>query len=840
MKNYMNSTKVDRLEVYVEFLNQHQMYMMSGIKLALLITANMFFSASVYAQRTDPPKYVVEGVVKDSSSRQPVSYANISLFDHQKNGITGTFSDEKGAFSLSVNKPGDYSLQISFIGYGAKVLPIRIQLDTLKLSLPVVLLNPAATNLKEVTVFAMKDIIEVHPGMLVYNAGNDLTNKGGTATDVLRKAPVLNVDAQGNVSMRGNTNLKILVDGKYSGQMARNPADALNMMPADIIKSVEVITTPSAKYDAEGAAGVINIITKKGRKNVDGALELTASNLEQAINPRIALTRGKWNFSFHGHLHQLRSKEGSTYLRAQLENGSNVSQLEQKIRQDNAAPHGSGDLQITFTPDSSTEFNLAVNSSIGNWPGDKNIQTMTYSSTGDVVDQYSQHIDASEKYLSNDFNIGYTRKLKNPGQELTILAQMVPRKSKDPYYTLISYMSNEPQYEEYNTNKIKNLESTFQADYIHPFSNKGKYSIESGIKAILRNADNNYQVSIADPQQGGTPQIDAVRSDRFKYKQNVWSAYMMGKANLKYNWYAEAGIRVEQTDLQGDLLQSGTNFRNHFTNFIPTATVSRKISDEHTITFSYTQRLTRPSVWDLNPNANASDPKNIITGNPQLKPEISHQAEFIYGLTTGSGFFLNTSFYVRQTNNAILTFTQTDTNGISTTQERNLASNKMAGLNLSSSGSITKNWSVNGNLNVSYLDFNSSELQIVNAGWAADINLNTTIKLPSHYSIQVFGQYDGRTITLQGYKSDQYFYSLAMKKEIPKTKFNITLAFVNPFSSYISQTTVLNSTSFDSEESNRYYSRAVKLTLNWEFGSMFSQGERKKIKNDDMSGPPKG
>ncbi len=158
---------------------------------------------------------------------------------------------------------------------------------------------------------------------------------------------------------------------------------------------------------------------------------------------------------------------------------------------------------------------------------------------------------------------------------------MVPGKSENPYYTLISYMSNQPQYEEYNTDKIQNREWTFQADYIHPFSNKGKYSIESGIKAILRNADNNYQVSVADPQQGGTPKIDAARSDRFNYRQNVWSAYMMGKANLKYNWYAEAGIRVEQTELQGDLLQSGTNFSNHFTNFIPTATVSRKISEAY-------------------------------------------------------------------------------------------------------------------------------------------------------------------------------------------------------------------------------------------------------------------
>ncbi|MEJ7588190.1 MAG: carboxypeptidase-like regulatory domain-containing protein [Ferruginibacter sp.] len=175
---------------------------MIRIKLALLVIAIIFFSATVHAQRTDQPKYLVEGIVRDSSSEQPVSYATVSLFDNQKKSITSTFSDEKGVFSLSVDKPGDYSLQISFTGYGTRILPIRILIDTVKLLIPVVLLNLAATNLKEVRVVGKKNTIEVHPGMLVYNAGNDLTNKGGTAADVLRKAPVRNVDAQGNVSMR--------------------------------------------------------------------------------------------------------------------------------------------------------------------------------------------------------------------------------------------------------------------------------------------------------------------------------------------------------------------------------------------------------------------------------------------------------------------------------------------------------------------------------------------------------------------------------------------------------------------------------------------------------------
>jgi outer membrane receptor protein involved in Fe transport len=785
------------------------------------------------SQQIQADKYIIRGKIIDSVTGNPVVYATINVLDEKRNTVTSTYSGESGAFTIFPAQPGNYVVEITSVGYRIAEIPVALTALQSMVNMDQVYLAADAAYLQGVTITSRKKIIEQRPGMLVYHAENDVTNNGGTAADVLRKTPILNVDAQGNVTMRGSANLKILINGKYSGQIARSPADALNMMPADNIKSVEVITTPSAKYDAEGAAGVINIITKKGYKNINGALELSASNLEQMFNPRIAVTNDKWNISLHGHLHRLRSKETISTERIQMENGLPVLQLNQELNKDNAAPHGSGDLAIVFIPDSLTELSFGMNAWFGNWPDDSRIQTMVSEPGGTITEQYSQTVDAKESYLGSDINIGYNRKFKKPGREITLLTQFTPARSRLPYHILQTDKDNLQLYEELNSNKTNSREWTWQADYIHPFSNNNKYILESGFKIILRNVDNVYNVSADD-------QPLPSRSDQFKYEQDVWAGYSMMKANLKKNWYVEAGLRLEETILHGNFIQSGASFNNRFTNLIPTATISKKISEDQTVTASYTQRLTRPYIWDLNPNANASDPKNIIVGNPELQPEITRQAELTYGLNRGTDFFLNTALFWKHTDNAIVDFTSTDAGGISTTSKQNLAANGVYGLNLSSFITLSPRWSMNGNININYLDYNSNELQIYSKGWATDIDLNTTLKLPHDYSLQVFGDYNTRAVTLQGYKSFQYYYSFAAKKALTKKKIVITLAAVNPFSRYIPQTVTIRTANFYSTVDNRYFYRAFKITVNWEFGSMFGERNRKKIINDDVKDQGKG
>ncbi len=794
----------------------------------------LFFVTALQAQ----DGFTVTGKVTDSATSKPIAYATIIVTDNQEEVQASGFSNEIGVFKITVPQPGKYNIEISFVGYGlySAVLELQSGRET---DLGAIMLKTTAETLSEVTVISRKRIIDVRPGMIVYNAENDLSNKGGTAVDVLRKAPVLNVDAQGNVSMRGSSNLKILINGKYSGQMARSPADALNMMPAEIIRSVEVITTPSAKYDAEGAAGIINIITKKNRKNFNGALELTGSNLQQMINPRVGFTAGKWDISFHGHIHRLRQKEHYSLDREHYQNGLTTDRLLQESKKDNAAPHGSGDLAIVYTPDSLTEVNIGVNTWIGKWPEDAALQTTIADAHGTELEAYRQQITADNRYLGSDINIGYSRKLKRPGQEIILLAQHSPGRSQGPYHSILRDGNNNVFYEERNVNKIRNKEWTFQADYVQPVSKSGALTVETGTKIILRTVENAYNVYVKQPPADF--EEEAARSDNFRYNQDVWAGYLMGKANLKNDWYAEAGLRLELTRIDGHFQRTGNTFSNHFNNLIPTATVSRKIGDQHTITASYTQRLTRPYIWDLNPNADASDPKNISTGNPALQPEIAHQGEIAYGLNMGATFFVNTSVYWKQTDNAILNFTETDAQGISVTSKQNLAANRSTGLNISSSKTFSPAFAVNGNVNVSYLDYESNALQIFNEGWAADADLNFTFNLKKNYTVQAFGSYNTRSVILQGYNSNQYYYGFAGKKEFKDPKITLTLSLLNPFSAYNPRTRVIQSDRFYSETQNRYYLRALQLTANWEFGSRLGgRAKRKKISNDDVVEQGKG
>jgi outer membrane receptor protein involved in Fe transport len=794
------------------------------------------------AQTVRQSGFIVRGKIFDSAQGKPVAYATISMQRSGEEKVVGTaYSGEDGSFEVRSTVTGKYILEISSVGFTTynKDIVIEAAGDLHVVDVGKILLASASSSLQHVTVTARKKLVEQRPGMLVYNAENDLTNKGGTATDVLRKTPVLTVDAQGNVSMRGNSNLKILINGKYSGQVARNPADALNMIPSEIIKSVEVITTPSAKYDAEGAAGVINIITKRSKKSLDGSLELVASNFEQAFNPRIALAGSKWNLSFHGHLHNRREKETSFTDRTQFDNGQPSLLLHQEVRKDNYAPHGSQDFSATYQADSLTELSLGVHTWFGKWPDDRNISVLSNAPDGSIVDSYGQTTNQKDRYVGNDLSAGLTRKFTRPGQELNVLFQFSPSSSHSPYDLAQTGKDATPRYKERNDNNSVNREWTAQIDYQQPLSRDGRFSMENGVKMILRRVSNIYDV-YSSGQTVDDLVRDAARSDHFVYHQNVWAGYTMLKATLPASWYLEGGLRYEKTDIQGRLQQAGTSFTSNFANLIPTATLSKKINADQTLSLSYTRRLTRPYIWDLSPNVDASDPKNISTGNPQLRPELATQAELTYGFTKSTNFFVNASLFLKQTDNAIIEYSRIDTSGTTITSKQNLSANKTYGVNISSSATISDRWSMNGNLNVSYLDFSSPALQILRDGWMAEVNINSTVRLNNGYSLQGFADFNSKAVTLQGFQTSRYFYSLAMKKNLPKANITATLSAINFFGAYVSQAEYTKGADFTNYTGSWYYNRAIKLTVSWEFGGLHVRKEGKKIDNNDINGRSRG
>lgn len=783
--------------------------------------------------------FLIKGVVIDSASKKHIEYATISMMNADRQVISLTYSDENGAFKSADVGIGAYFLNISFVGYRQKTVSFQIQAPQ-PLDLGIIALSPEINQLQAITITGQKQLVEQQPGMLIYNAEKDISNQGGTAADVLRKAPILNVDAAGNVSMRGNANLRILINGKYSGQMARSPGDALNMMPANSIKSVEVITSPSARYDAEGAAGVINIITKKGSQKASGTVEVVGGNLEQAINPRVAINRDKWNVSTTLHLHRLRSKELINTDRTAFAQGTATGKVNQNVVSDNIKPHSSGDVQVEFMPDSANLFNFSANGWLGRWPQNSEQFNRRSLPDGTLLEAYQQSVTTKAPNKGIDLNLGYTRKFAKPGEELYFMAQ---HNASIDDYDYSAFQTDDEKlllYKETNDNRTKNQEWTFQADYILPFGKSGKHALESGAKGIFRNVSSNYQVAASNDSNPNVLLPILNRSDQFDYRQDVVAAYSQAKFKWNDGWALHAGARMEGTFLEGNQVNAGSNFTNQFWNFVPSATVFKKLNANNNLTLSYTKRISRPSIWDLNPNRDSQDPNNIVVGNPALRPEELNQVEFTYAMQSNSDFFVNFSLFGRQTNNSIESIVTIDNAGIATTTKQNLASNGQYGVNFSTAFSVTEGWKINGNANVRYAKFESNALNIRNDGNAWGINLNSSWKLPNNYSLQAYGDYDARKVTLQGHNTAWFYYSFSAKKEIPAHNLTCNLTVANPFNNYISQTEFFKSPEFTSSRRTQYMLRSVRLSVSWEFGGMFKAGNSRKITNDDLKNIKQG
>jgi len=784
------------------------------------------------AQKTVP--YRVKGLIADSLTRKPIEFATIGILDNENKVVALTYSDENGVFKSADIQAGSYRLSLTFMGYAPKTVPFSVSQASPVADMGTIYLKSEAKQLMTVTVMGNRQLVEQQPGMLIYNAEKDISNQGGTAADVLRKAPILNVDAAGNVTMRGNSNLRILINGKYSGQMARSAADALNMMPANSIKAVEVITSPSARYDAEGAAGVINIITKKGQQQVSSTVEVVAGNLEQAVNPRISVSHDKWNISSYLHIHQFRNREEVSLNRLTFENGASAGRIQQDVVRDNTKPHGSGDLQVEFTPDSANVFNVLVNGWLGNWPNNSNQHSRRFSASGTVLEDFHQAVTTRSPTRGIDVNLGYTHKFSKPGEELYLMAQHNRSVDNYNYNALQTDADQQLIYREVNDNHTANQEWTFQTDYIRPLSKRGQHALESGAKLILRDNRSNYQVLASQEESPAQLVPVAARSDLFTYAQDVLAGYSQVKLKWRNGWALHAGARMEGTFLKGQQRNQNISFGNNFWNFVPSATLFKKLNANNNLTLSYTKRISRPSIWDLNPNQNAQDPKNIEVGNPSLRPEEVNQVEFTYALQTDSDFFLNASLFGRETANSIESLIRIDAAGVATTTKKNLASNQQVGLNLSTSFTVVPGWKINSNANIRHARYQSGALAISNRGMAWGINVNSSWKLPNHFSVQAYTDYDAQSVTLQGYEGSWFYYSFSAKKELPVKKLTLTLTTVNPFGGYISQKELTRGANFETTVKNRYLMRSVRLSLNWEFGTLFEASTSRKINKDDQ------
>jgi len=779
--------------------------------------------------------------VIDTLSQQPVEFATIVLIKAADGKqLDGGITETDGSFKINEVDNGKYNLSISFLGYEEHLLTnVETTLEKPDLDLGTIFLQPTGVNLEEITVTGQAALVENRIDKLVYNADKDATTSGGNGADVLRNVPLLSVDLDGNVSLRGSSNIQILINGRPSTMFAASPADALKTIPADQIKTVEVITPPTAKYDSEGSAGIINIITKK--KNAEGFTGSVNSSIGTRQNNgglnlnwmrgRFGLTGGAnsfWSWRREGEFSFYR-EDGTTNPTILEQKGPNSSQV--------LGFNGNFGAFYDFNAYNSINSNIRFNG-FNNWrdgtingsitPGDFTTPT-TFSRTNDNEGLRSGY----------DWTIDYKKTFPNSEREFTTAFQISTTNSNQDNRTDQTGTVERYQQDIRNTNDGVHQEYTAQMDYVHPFSDKVK--LETGVKSVIRRIDSDYATLTR--QLDGDPFVVFPRlTDQFGYDQDVYAAYASFNTKLGEKFALVAGARYAHTTIAGAFRESGeTPFTQEYDNILPSIIISRQFKDFSNLKLSFARRIQRPSLFYINPFTQVSDPNNITLGNPNLDPEVVDQYELSYG-TFVKGVSLNTSVYYRRTTAAIESYVQVDPAGeVSTTSYLNIGTNNSVGLNVFASVNIKKIGSFRIGFNVYSYDA-SSTIDSINLSRSAviwDGNIGGNINLPRDWKFDLFGFARSPSQTLQGQNPSFWLYGMGIRNEFSK-RFSLGARAIEPFNARKSFPSEIRGENFYQRSDFSIPFRSIGISLNYNFGQLDFKGPRNgrrtKISNDDQKG----
>lgn len=771
----------------------------------------------------------IKGILIDSLSKKPVEFAALALVDEKTNNpVDGTTTDEKGAFDMTKVASGNFKILISFIGYKTKTIKgIKIEKKT-ELDLGSIILSPDVVQLNEVQVVGMAQLIEEKVDRLVFNAEKDITSKGGDASDVMRKVPMLTVDLDGNVSLRGNSNVRVLINNKPSTMVATSVADALKQIPADMIKSVEVITSPSAKYDAEGSGGIINIITKKstiqgGTLNLDTGVGIRGSNLGLRGNYRT----GKLGFSLGGFGRFNYNQPGRT---ENLQTGDNFS-IEQTTTSKNNGAFGSYNFGTDYEIDPNSTISAGIRYGLRN---SITPQTITTNNTRSGLTT-SSYRDVDVKDLSGtwDVNVDYIKTLSKPQQELSILGQYSRNnRTNDFDADLYTYKSGVAEFlgQSGNNNKSSNQESTIQLDYQTPIKNN--QLLEVGGKGIFRQVISRFDYY----DEVNTPNP----SSSLDYDQNVAAGYVSYTLTTKSKFTFKGGARYEYTAINAQQGEVDLNLPA-YGNLVPSLNLSKTFGKGQTVKLGYNRRLQRPGIQFLNPNVNAANPQNITVGNPNLDPELTDNIEL------GTSFFknslyVNVSTFARFTNNSIENIRTTNEAGVITTTYGNIGDKQNYGANIFGNLTLFKIWQVGGGMDVYYVNLKNNSpdaaLQSSNSGYVVSGRFRTGVTLKGGWGIQGGGFARGNEVQLQGSAGGFRMYDLGVKKDFKNKRGSVGLAMENFLSDALKMRTDLSSSTFNQVSTIYRYNRGFRINFSYRLGKMTfvetKARRRRSVNNDDQ------
>jgi outer membrane receptor protein involved in Fe transport len=765
----------------------------------------------------------ISGQLKDGDHIE-VPFATVQLLAASDSAyVTGTVADDKGKFELKI-KPGVYLLKCSMLGY-ADTWQTLTQTKGI-VQLPLIKLIEQSTLVDEVQVQAERIGMELKADKRVYNVASDAANAGANAAEALERIPSVTVDAEGNISLRGKQNVRVLIDGKFSA--LANTGEALQQLQANMIEKVEVVTNASARYDAQGEAGIINIVLKKNRK----AGWSGGFNGNLGYNPQYG---GGFNAGYrNGPLNvygsyniMQRQHPGTNHTLQRYQHADTGFVYEQLYSHDRNKRSGNALLGLDIDLNRYTQISASgiARNSLGDNSYDRqyndfNLQDQLLGSTY----RYEQQEEFEDFY---EANLSFRRTFARKDKVWTADAKWSSdQEIENSVFTETNtYASGTGR--QHASLRTSGENWLFQTDFVQPFAAEGK--LEIGYRSTIRSIANDISLAeIKGEEYTFPPRFNNL----YRYHEGVHAGYIMA-SNTFNRFVVQAGLRAEYSDITTRLINAGSRHDKQYLNFFPSTSVSFKYSEKQQVQFSYSRRVNRPGQWELMPYSRFGDNREMMLGNPDLNPEFTHSIELGWLHNLQKGSLLSTVYY-RNTNDVIQRLSSVDASGIVLIMPRNLARQISYGLELNLDYRLQSWLKFNSGFNFfrSTVEgtFEGRSLSSENYSWTNRSSLNATIA--KKWSMQTAFNYTAPRVNTQGRQRSVYYLDWTVARELMKGSMNIAFNIRDVFNTRRWRN-ITDTPELQSESVTRWRPRSILLTVSYRFNHNHTTQDRRKAFVDD-------
>ena len=800
-----------------------------------LVIFCLFTSLKLSAQQK-PHSFVIKAVVVDSATDKPLSFVTVIL----KNRATGQavksmLTKDDGSFELLVAKD-QYKLSLAYTGYLPRIISITD--SNTRADLGKILMIATKQQLNEVAIVADKPLLTKEIDRISFDVQADPESKSNDALEMLRKVPMITVDGNDIIQLKGSNKFQIFINGKPSALMINSPSDVLKAMPAATIKKIEVITIPPSKYDGEGLAGIINIITvKRTEQGMNGSLFGRYNNIygeRSSLSLNVKEDKFGMNLLLGSGHQPINTQEQS----ARLTTYSPTSILTQDGFLKTGGNFNNGRADLSFEADSLHLLTGIVDFTNRRFASDPTLNSQLMTSSAGISQSYLLNSIGENNTGAFDLGLSYQLGFSKNRKELLTFAYQYSWSSyfqnstatiSDPFnYSGTNYLQQ---------NNTGTKENTFQVDFIDPVKN---WVIEAGTKMILRDNQSDFYGTNQDPSSGQYL-VDTALTNRFDYHQDVYSLYNTYQLKVR-DWTFKGGARIEYTSILAGLSAGNTFPDQHYLNLIPALSIQRDLKEQGIVSLGFAERIERPGIKQLNPFIDKTDPEFIIVGNPELRPVVNHLAELSYSRFGAVSF--NASLNYAFANNTVQTVTSVVSDTLTRSTYLNAGKDRSAGFNLSINYPVTPQLTLNINSQLAHAWISGIYDQELyhnqgnrgNAGAFARYNFNSDLNATINWG------YNSGMLYLQGKTSDFYFSSFNMIKDFDHKKFTVSLTVYEPYRQYRNMSAYTITPAFEQSNSTQNFARYMRLALNYKFGKTKAiQAVRKPvIRNDDVKSNTSG